>query len=90
MSQAVFNGRHTHLLNVLNKLNVFWSCAGLILVVIVLSFFVKDHQDPVWVFTHYENETGFDSPYYVFVLGMIGAAYSMAGKWRRGCCEGTV
>ncbi|SAM02043.1 hypothetical protein [Absidia glauca] len=80
MSQAVLNGRHTHLLNVLNKLNVFWSCAGLILVVIVLSFFVKDHQDPVWVFTHYENETGFDSPYYVFVLGMIGAAYSMSGS----------
>ncbi|ORZ23042.1 amino acid/polyamine transporter I [Absidia repens] len=64
----------------LNKLNVFWSCVGLFLVVMILSLLAKSHQDPRWVFTDYENGTGFDNPYYVFVLGMIGATYTMFGS----------
>ncbi|KAI8330411.1 amino acid/polyamine transporter I [Chlamydoabsidia padenii] len=63
----------------LNKLNVFWSCAGLFLVVMVLTLFASSHQDPHWVFTNYQNRTGFDNPYYVFVLGMVGATYTLFG-----------
>ncbi|CAO3600391.1 unnamed protein product [Absidia cylindrospora] len=75
----VLNCRYLNVLSWLNKLNVFWSCAGLFLVVILLSFFTKQHQNPLWVFTHFENQTGFENPYYVFVLGMVGATYSLFG-----------
>ncbi|KAI8089584.1 amino acid/polyamine transporter I [Halteromyces radiatus] len=69
-----------NILTWLNNLNVFWSCAGLFLVILLLSLCAKNHQDPRWVFTHYENDTGFENPYYVFLLGMIGAAYSLFGS----------
>ncbi|SAM08564.1 hypothetical protein [Absidia glauca] len=65
----------------LNKLNVFWSCAGLFLVVMILSLFATSHRDPHWVFTNYQNRTGFDNPYYVFILGMVGATYTLFGKF---------
>ncbi|KAI8986028.1 amino acid/polyamine transporter I [Pilobolus umbonatus] len=37
------------------------------------------HQQVSWVFLHYENQTGFDNPFYILVLGMVGAAYSLCG-----------
>ncbi|KAI8369508.1 amino acid/polyamine transporter I [Radiomyces spectabilis] len=65
-------------LAVLNQVSVFWSCAGLAVVMLVLSV-AAEHRQFNWVFTDYENKTGFDSPIYVFMLGMIGAAYSLFG-----------
>ncbi|KAL0090132.1 amino acid/polyamine transporter I [Phycomyces blakesleeanus] len=62
----------------MNQLSVFWSCAGLIAIIAVLSIFAP-HQAASWVFTHYENDTGFEDPTYVFILAMIGAAYSLFG-----------
>ncbi|GAA5795239.1 hypothetical protein HPULCUR_000594 [Helicostylum pulchrum] len=65
-------------LTVLNQWSVFWSCTGLIVIITVLSAFAP-HQNASWVFTYYQNQTGFENPGYVLVLGMIGAAYSLFG-----------
>lgn len=65
-------------LAMMNQWSVFWSCTGLVIIITVLSWF-SPHQNASWVFTHYENETGFENPAYVFILGMIGAAYSLFG-----------
>ncbi|KAI7848415.1 amino acid/polyamine transporter I [Circinella umbellata] len=67
-------------LAVLNQWNVFWSCGGLVLIIILLTTKAEKHQTLEWMFTDYENRTGFDSPFYVTILGMIGAAYSMFGS----------
>ncbi|KAG0947763.1 hypothetical protein G6F57_009287 [Rhizopus arrhizus] len=75
---AYVNTRNISYLSILNEWNVFWSCAGLILMIAVLSYFAP-HQQASWVFTHFENETGFDNPVYVFMLGAIGASYSLFG-----------
>lgn len=69
-------------LAVLNQWNVFWSCGGLVLIIIFLTAKAEKHQTLEWMFTDYENRTGFDSPFYVTILGMIGAAYSMFGMCR--------
>lgn len=66
-------------LAILNQWSVFWSCTGLLVIITVLSMFAP-HQNATWVFTHYQNQTGFENPGYVLVLGMIGAAYSLFGK----------
>ncbi|KAI7863185.1 amino acid/polyamine transporter I [Spinellus fusiger] len=76
--QGFINSRGMNALTFMNKLNVFWSCAGLFVIVVMLSVWAP-HQSATWVFTHYENETGFDHPAYVFLLAMIGAAYSLFG-----------
>lgn len=76
---AYLNIRSLHCLSILNQWNVFWSIAGLTIIIAALSIFAP-HQNSMWVFTHYENGTGFDNTFYVFVLAMIGPAYSLFGK----------
>lgn len=76
---AYLNVRSLHCLSILNQWNVFWSIAGLTIIIAVLSIFAP-HQNSMWVFTHYENGTGFDNTFYVFILAMIGPAYSLFGK----------
>lgn len=73
------NVRDIGVLAILNQWSVFWSCTGLLLIITALSIMVP-HQNASWVFTHYQNQTGFENPGYVLVLGMIGAAYSLFGK----------
>ncbi|CEG64167.1 hypothetical protein RMATCC62417_01195 [Rhizopus microsporus] len=75
---AYLNVRSLHCLSILNQWNVFWSIAGLTIIIAALSIFAP-HQNSMWVFTHYENGTGFDNTFYVFVLAMIGPAYSLFG-----------
>ncbi|KAL0139284.1 amino acid/polyamine transporter I [Mucor lusitanicus] len=65
-------------LAILNQWSVFWSCTGLLIIITALSC-LAPHRNAAWVFTHYQNQTGFENPGYVLVLGMIGAAYSLFG-----------
>ncbi|KAI7890089.1 amino acid/polyamine transporter I [Mucor mucedo] len=65
-------------LAILNQWSVFWSCTGLLVIITALSA-LAPHRSASWVFTHYQNQTGFENPGYVLVLGMIGAAYSLFG-----------
>lgn len=66
-------------LAILNQCSVFWSCTGLLVIITVLSC-LAPHREASWVFTHYQNSSGFENPGYVLVLGMIGAAYSLFGN----------
>ncbi|KAL9545382.1 hypothetical protein MBANPS3_007174 [Mucor bainieri] len=66
-------------LAILNQWSVFWSCTGLLVIITALSC-LAPHRNASWVFTHYQNQTGFENPGYVLVLGMIGAAYSLFGN----------
>lgn len=66
-------------LTILNQWSVFWSCTGLLVIITALSC-LAPHRNASWVFTHYQNQTGFENPGYVLVLGMIGAAYSLFGN----------
>lgn len=68
-------------LAILNQWSVFWSCTGLLIIISALSA-ISPHRNASWVFTHYQNQTGFENPGYVLVLGMIGAAYSLFGMYR--------
>lgn len=69
-------------LAILNQWSVFWSCTGLLIIITALSC-LAPHRNAAWVFTHYQNQTGFENPGYVLVLGMIGAAYSLFGNISR-------
>lgn len=77
---GMLNAFHFKSLGALNQWNVFWSCGGLLVVILALTLGVDERQSFEWVFTDYENRTGFDNPIYVFVLGLIGASYSMFGN----------
>ncbi|KAI8875851.1 amino acid transporter [Backusella circina FSU 941] len=75
----LINTSNIKVISFFNQLNMFWSILGFISIIVVLSLFAS-HENTEWIFTHYENQTGFDNSGYVLMLGMIGAAYSLIGS----------
>ncbi len=70
------------LVALLNDISVWWHIAGVVIIVAVLFAFSKYHQSPSWVFTHFENQSGFSFPgasIYVFLTGLLLAQYTFTG-----------
>ncbi|MFD3373711.1 amino acid permease [Streptomyces sp. NPDC058697] len=67
------------LVNVLNSISVWWQLFGVALIVGMLTLAPGERQSPEFVFTHFNNGTGFDSPLYVAALGCLLAAYTFCG-----------
>lgn len=78
---GILNTFNLRSLAILNASNVAWAFGGLIYVILVLSIGTEHRQSLEWILTDYENRTGFSSPIYVVLLGMVGAAYSQFGKY---------
>jgi amino acid transporter len=69
------------LVALLNDISVWWHVAGVLIIVAVLFLFSKYHQSPSYVFTHYENLSGFSNniSWYVFLTGLLLAQYTFTG-----------
>jgi amino acid permease (GABA permease) len=70
------------LVALLNDISVWWHIAGVLIIVSVLFLFSKYHQSPSYVFTHFENQSGFSftgATPYVFLTGLLLAQYTFTG-----------
>ena len=66
----------------LNNISVWWHLAGVLVIVGVLFIVPKNHNSVSYVFTHFENQTGFSFPLvgaYVFLTGLLNAQYTFTG-----------
>jgi amino acid permease (GABA permease) len=63
----------------LNDLSAWWHLVGVAVIVLVLAFVPEHHQSAAFVFGHFVNETGFTSPLYVALLGLLLAQYTFTG-----------
>ncbi|SDD70946.1 amino acid permease [Actinokineospora iranica] len=64
---------------VLNSVSVWWHLAGVLVIVGVLIVVPDNHQDASFVFGEFVNNTGWASPVYVFLLGLLLAQYTLTG-----------
>jgi len=76
---GALNAAGIRLINVLNRISVWWQAAGVLLIVGTLTLAPAEHQSPSFVFGHFNNGTGFDDPVYVAALGCLLAAYTFCG-----------
>jgi amino acid transporter len=70
------------LVALLNDISVWWHLAGVAIIVVVLFLVPKNHNSVSYVFTHFENQTGFSFPLagaYVFLTGLLNAQYTFTG-----------
>jgi len=70
------------LVSLLNDISVWWHLAGVVIIVTVLLIVPKNHNSVSYVFTHFENQTGFTFPLagaYVFLTGLLNAQYTFTG-----------
>jgi amino acid transporter len=70
------------LVALLNDISVWWHLVGVLTIVTVLFLVPKNHNSVSYVFTHFENQTGFSFPLagaYVFLTGLLNAQYTFTG-----------
>ncbi|MFF0201848.1 amino acid permease [Streptomyces sp. NPDC005017] len=67
------------LVSVLNSISVWWHLAGVTVIVGALAIVPSHHQSADFVFGEFVNNTGWSSPLYVAVLGLLLAQYTFCG-----------
>ncbi|MEU2560408.1 amino acid permease [Streptomyces longispororuber] len=76
---AVLNLFNVRLVSLLNSISVWWHLAGVAVIVGVLAIVPDSHQSPSFVFGEFVNDTGWSSPLYVCVIGLLLAQYTFSG-----------
>ncbi|MGX1668586.1 amino acid permease [Streptomyces sp. NPDC055400] len=76
---ATLNLFGVRLVSVLNSISVWWHVTGVAVIVGALAFVPSHHQSAGFVFGEFSNQTGWDSPLYVGLLGLLLAQYTFSG-----------
>ncbi|CAO3637505.1 unnamed protein product [Mucor fragilis] len=62
-----------------NQTSLYWHLVGTLLIVIVALVLTPNKPSAQWVFTHFQNETGFSSGGYAFLIGLLQSQYTLSG-----------
>ena len=63
----------------LNDISVWWHVVGVAVIVGVLTFVPDRHQSADFVFTEFVNNTGWSNTFYVALIGLLLAQYTLTG-----------
>src|SRR6202048_4299351 len=73
------NSFGVRLVALLNNVSVWWHIIGVLIIVAALAISPTHHQSASFVFTHFVNNTGWGSAFYVVLLGLLLAQYTFTG-----------
>ncbi len=76
---ALLNVVGVRVVSLLNGISVWWHLLGVALIVGVLTVVPSNHQSLSWVFTHFENGTGWTNPLYASAIGLLLGGYTFCG-----------
>ncbi|KAF9911777.1 hypothetical protein EC991_002505 [Linnemannia zychae] len=76
---GIVNSLAVRLNGIFNIISVWWHVLGTAMIVIVVICYTPTKQSAEFVFTHWENNTGWSSGFYVFMLGLLQSQYTMSG-----------
>ncbi len=63
----------------LSNVSVWWHVLGVLIIAIVLFAVPSHHASASFVFTKFENLSGFSAKWYVFLIGFLMAQYTFTG-----------
>ncbi|MFC5289750.1 amino acid permease [Actinokineospora guangxiensis] len=76
---GLLNTFGVRLVAVFNQVSVWWHLFGVAIIVVVLAIAPAEHQSPGFVFGEFVNNTGWTSTFYVGLLGLLLAQYTLTG-----------
>jgi len=76
--QALANTYTVRLVALLNRISVWWLLIGMVVIVAALVALPTSHQ-PASFLTHFTNNTGFSSPIYGGMLGLLVTSWTFTG-----------
>ena len=68
-----------NVVKLLTTVSAWWHLAGAAIIIGVLFFVPKHHQPLDWTFTAFVNNTGWASPIYAVLIGLLMAQYTFTG-----------
>jgi amino acid permease (GABA permease) len=76
---GLLNSFGVTVVSILNNVSVWWHIGGVLVIVLVLAIVPSHHESASFVFTHFVNNTGWGSKFYVILLGLLLAQYTFTG-----------
>jgi amino acid permease (GABA permease) len=76
---GVLNSFGVNIVSMLSNVSVWWHIIGVLVIVLALAIAPDHHQSASFVFTHFVNNTGWGSKFYVVLLGLLLAQYTFTG-----------
>ncbi|KAF9913021.1 hypothetical protein EC991_005889 [Linnemannia zychae] len=74
----IFGAINAYNINI-DMISVVWHVMGPLIVLLTIATANKNPPSATWVFTHFENKTGWSSSFYVTLLGLTQGAFTMTG-----------
>ncbi|KAI8384638.1 amino acid/polyamine transporter I [Radiomyces spectabilis] len=62
-----------------NQASLYWHLIGTLLIIVVALVLTPNKADAKWVFSYFENDTGFSSSSYAFLIGLLQSQYTLSG-----------
>ncbi len=76
---GLLNTFGVNLVKLLSDVSAWWHLAGVAVIVLALAFVPDRHQSLTWTFTEFRNTTGWASPVYAILIGLLMAQYTYTG-----------
>ncbi|KAI8975093.1 amino acid permease-domain-containing protein [Mycotypha africana] len=76
---GVINSMHVKYNGFFNQTSLYWHLVGTLLIIVVALVLTPNKPSAKWVFTYFENDTGFSSNSYAFLIGLLQSQYTLSG-----------
>jgi amino acid transporter len=76
---ALLNSFGVRVVAFLSDVSAWWHLVGVVVITVVLLAVPAHHASAHYVFATFENQTGFRSGVYVFLIGLLFAQYNFTG-----------
>ncbi|KAG1145550.1 hypothetical protein G6F37_009853 [Rhizopus arrhizus] len=76
---GIINSMHIKYNGFFNQASLYWHLVGTLLIIIVALVLTPNKPSANWVFTYFENDTGFSSNSYAFLIGLLQSQYTLSG-----------
>ncbi|KAI8343196.1 amino acid/polyamine transporter I [Chlamydoabsidia padenii] len=76
---GLINSASVRYVGFFNQTSLYWHLIGILLLVIVALVMTPNKPSAEWVFTYFENDTGFSNNGYAFLIGLLQCQYTLSG-----------
>lgn len=77
-AHGAINSMHIKYNGIFNQVSLWWHIIGTLLIIIVALALTPNKPSAKWVFTYFENDTGFPDGY-AFLIGLLQSQYTLSG-----------
>ncbi|KAG0950808.1 hypothetical protein G6F57_001890 [Rhizopus arrhizus] len=78
-TQGVANSLGPKVMSTVNSISTWWQVIAPAVIMITMAAKAPTHQPASFVFTHFNNNTGWSSSAYVVVIGILQAQFTLTG-----------